>query len=173
MYIEYPETSYIVFPDDVLSTRYTVASIFTSVFDVTFFTVIGNYTLLSLELPVSLKESVKINDTFYTPGARFNIYLENDEILLVSCMCDLSGIKISSSLPVPLVTGARNSSNTKLTIIQQLLPDSSWGRRFIFNRHVWMSDNITLNIIGKCGFYSYMLKLSRKFLSVQLVKHLK
>ena len=149
LYIEYPETSYIVYPNDVLSTRYTVVTCATSVFDSSFFTVTGNFTLLAIALPATLENSVKINDTIYTPGAKLNVYLGEDETLLVSCMCDLTGIKISSTFPISVLAGARNSSNSKLVVLQQLQPESSWGRKFIFNRHDWVSDNITLKVVGK------------------------
>ena len=143
-----------MYPEDTLSTQYTVVTMVTSVFDTAFFTIAGNYTILAIELPSSLESSLEINETYYTPGAKLNMYLAEDETLLVSCMCDLTGIKITSSLPVSVNVGSRNSSNSKMCLIQQLLPDSAWGRRFVFSQHKWMSDNITLKIIGEYPKYS-------------------
>ena len=105
--------------------------------------------MLALYLPANLETSVTVNDTVYSPGASVNFYLEECETLHISCICDLTGIKISSTLPVSVIVGAQNSSNPKLIVLQQLLPDSTWGRTFIFNKHEWVSENIMLKIVGK------------------------
>ena len=141
--------TYVVYPEDTLSTKYQVVTMLTGAFDSTFLSITGNYTILSFDLPSSLQAAIELNETVYNPGVKFNVYLQEDETLQVRCSCDMTGIKISSSLPVAVLVGAQNSSNTALCVVQQLLPEFAWGRRYIFSRHKWMSEEVSLKIVGK------------------------
>ena len=157
--------TYIVYPDETLSTRYIIVTMVTRAYDSTFLTVTGNYTIVAFDLPSTLQTGIEVNGSLYTPGANFHVYLQEDETVQMTCMCDMSGIKITSSQPVAVLVGARSSVSNGC-VVQQLLPDFAWGKRYIFSRHKWMSENITLKIVGKSknatNFLKYIMALPRE-----------
>ena len=70
----------------------------------------------------------------YTSGGISNVVLEREESLQVTCECDLTGTKISSSDKIAVFAGSYGTilgeAEKEDFMIEQLLPFSKWGNKF-------------------------------------------
>lgn len=147
IYVDYADDSHVVLPVDVTSTEYILTSPTVVDYSVSYVIIHGNTSVVQFEVPDKTQSNIQIEGTSYGPGSTANISLPLNGVLAISCSCDLTGAKVTSDLPVFILTGAKKSSSPT-GYIEATFPVGTWGRKFLFPTHSWISDNVTLVITG-------------------------
>lgn len=147
MYIEYSEDTHIVLPTDVFAKQFTVASPPFGPYQKSFIVIHGNASALNIAFPDSITSNVDINGINYGADSNANVTLPVNGVLAILCSCDLTGVTITSDLPVFILSGAKKT-NSPEGLIETVAPEGTWGRKFLFPSHPWIAANITLVITG-------------------------
>ncbi|KAK3612559.1 hypothetical protein CHS0354_024546 [Potamilus streckersoni] len=151
VYVEYSEDNYLVFPVDSYGSSYTVAVATSEARNNSYFVVISKYnTTINITLSEQLmNQVVSAGSRIYSSGSMIYVVLHENEVFSIQCSCNLSGTTIISADNVTVLAGSFNMLDSNYHIIEQLLPMSTWGQRYIFSKNNWVSENISVILIGK------------------------
>ena len=150
-------------PTDVAANSFIVmAPLFTD-YQFSFIVIHGNMSTLQLTIPDTIQSNVNIGGNSYTPGSTANVTLPVNGVLSIICSCDLTGVAITSDLPVSILSGGKKS-NSPDGYIEAVTPLGTWGRKFVFPSHTWISETVTLVIAGNIAttcnfvFFDYQIR---------------
>lgn len=160
VYIEYSSDNHVVLPTDVFAKHFIVASPLFAAYQDSFIVIHGNSSTLQLAIPDTLTSNVNIDGASYSAGSSVDVTLPTNGVVAIECPCDLTGVTVTSDLPVSVFSGAKRP-NSPEGVIEAVAPVGTWGRKFLFPSHSWISDNISLIITGK--LYVDVLGLLRFF----------
>ncbi|KAL4224827.1 hypothetical protein ACF0H5_015523 [Mactra antiquata] len=137
-----------VFPEDTAGTNYMITNIVTTILPESFIIIHGNDSQVSLTLPDTFVSStLTISGVQYSTGSPVIFTLPEHGMLGLNCSCDLTGAIINSSRPISVFVGSYSDS-TSVGVMEQILPTSSWGKRYLYSMSAWLHSNVTLIISG-------------------------
>ncbi|KAL3843275.1 hypothetical protein ACJMK2_021217 [Sinanodonta woodiana] len=151
LYVEYSEDNYLVHPVDSYGSCYSVAVATSETRNSSYFVVISKYnTTINITLSEQLMNQVVLaGNRTYLSGSMIYVVLRENEVFSIQCGCNLSGTTIISADNVTVLAGSFNMHDSNYHILEQLLPMNTWGQRYMFSKNSWMSENISVIIIGK------------------------
>ncbi|XP_054553156.1 IgGFc-binding protein [Talpa occidentalis] len=82
---------------------------------------------------VNLKGAVTFQGKFYPAGSVLSVTLEPFQVAQLQSTADLSGSKITASIPVAVLSGhtCAQKHTTCNHVVEQLLPTSAWGTHYV------------------------------------------
>ncbi|XP_033752766.1 uncharacterized protein LOC117336369 [Pecten maximus] len=154
VYVEYRRDNYLVHPLDVAGNKYTVV-VPTNLADRECFTIIfpvRNATNITIVSEATTSGSFLFdsgNWTEYNSKYKMMVTLHEFEAIYIKCTCSLSGVEISSPNTFMVVAGALLKQRPQSILIEQLSPESTWGREFLFPVPSLLNVTVTLYLMGK------------------------
>ncbi|XP_055957719.1 uncharacterized protein LOC126824349 [Patella vulgata] len=143
-YVQYKHDNFMVYPLNTLQNTYKIITVYPPEMDRTFVVITAPIANTKLEVTMApyLSGFVEYNELHYHAGEIIHVTLNRNDVLMLSCACDLSGSEVDSTAKIVVVTGSYRDHWDKQILIEQSFPNSAWGRNFVLPIEDWMSEII-------------------------------
>ncbi|XP_069131611.1 uncharacterized protein [Argopecten irradians] len=164
VYVEDRGDNYLVHPLDVAGNKYTVVVPTELSADwecITIIYPVHNTTNITIISDATTSGSFLFDNSSwsrYNSKYKMMVTLHQFEAIYIKCTCGLSGVEVSSPKPFMVVVGALRNTRNPFVLVEQLPPESTWGRQFMFPVPTLLSMKITLYLTGKNNTADILIK---------------